>query len=142
MNLLDLITAYAPTIGVIATAFFGYKASSNESTGKLRFEELKSNLITIKSEVDKVKEIGHQNNQEVKEVNDKLELHDESHLVVLYNRLKKDIGLAVSRGYTTSEEFNFISRMYTNYQALGGNGYISKLYEDFTHLSIKEEHYD
>ncbi|MGT2926851.1 hypothetical protein ACVR0E_06880 [Streptococcus cuniculipharyngis] len=138
VTILDIISNYAPTVGMIATAFFGYKASTNESVGKARFEELKGELGAIRSDVNVVQEIGQLNNKEVKQVNDKLDLHDESHLIVMYNRLKKDINLAFKRGYTTSEEFAFITRMHSNYKALGGNGYIDRLYDDFKQLTIKE----
>ena len=84
MTISDLIAHLAPTIGVIATGWFGMRASKSGDLNKKQFNELKDELETIHNSVDSVKEVGEDNNKKISEVNDKLVVHDEAHLFTMY----------------------------------------------------------
>lgn len=137
-ELLTTIGAFAPTIGVVATGLFGYMAARSNNLSKSQFSELKGNLDTITTNVDNLQATAEQSNVALQEVQDKLSLHDESHLAQMRRHLDRDINQALVLGWTNSKEFELISRMYQNYKKLGGNGYIDRLIEDYQDLPIKE----
>lgn len=137
-ELLTTVGALAPTIGVIATGLFGYMASRANNLSKEQFNELKGNLSTITNNVDALQATAEANNVTLREVQDKLNLHDESHLAQMRRHLDKDIKQALTLGQTNPKEYELISRMYQNYKALSGNGYIDRLFEDYQELPIKE----
>ena len=89
MGLSELIAHLAPTLGVIATGWFGMKASKSANLNKEQFNELKDELGTIQKSVETVKVVGEDNNRKIDEVNEKLAVHDEAHLVTMYLRLDK-----------------------------------------------------
>ena len=138
MNLSDLIAHLAPTFGMIATGWFGMKASKSANLNKEQFNELKGELNTIQKSVEIVKEVGEDNNKKIDEVNDKLVVHDEAHLVTMYLRLERDISTAIDRGYTTVHEADIIHKMHTSYKKLGGNGYIDALYSKYNNLEVRK----
>lgn len=131
-KIIHAITQLAPTIGVIATGWFGMKASKSGNLNKEQFHELKDELNTIHA-------IGEDNKQKITEVNEKLIVHDEAHLVTMYLRLERDITVALKRGYTTVHESDIIHKMHSSYKALGGNGRIDALFNKFLNLDISEE---
>lgn len=133
----DLIAHLAPTIGVIATGWFGMKASKSANLNKDQFNELKDELGTIQNSVKAVKEVGEDNNKKIDEVNDKLAVHDEAHLVTMYLRLERDMTVAINRGYTTIHESDIVHKMHKNYKQLGGNGYIDSLYKKYEALEVR-----
>ena len=137
MTFSDLIAHLAPTIGVIATGWFGMKASKSANLNKEQFNELKDELGAIQETVKVVKEVGKDNNKKIDEVNDKLAVHDEAHLVTMYLRLERDISTAIERGYTTVHESDIVHRMHKNYKQLGGNGYIDSLYKKYEKLEVR-----
>lgn len=138
MSLSDLIAHLAPTFGMIATGWFGMKASKSANLNKEQFNELKGELNTIQKSVEIVKEVGEDNNKKIDEVNDKLVVHDEAHLVTMYLRLERDISTAIDRGYTTVHEADIIHKMHTSYKKLGGNGYIDALYSKYNNLEVRK----
>lgn len=139
MSLSDLIAHLAPTIGVVATGWFGLKASKSANLNKEQFNELKDELDTIQKSVETVQEVGEDNNKKINEVNEKLAVHDEAHLVTMYLRLERDISTAIKRGYTTVHESDIIHKMHKSYKKLGGNGYIDALYKKYNNLDVREQ---
>lgn len=133
----ELIAHLAPTLGVIATGWFGMKASKSANLNKEQFNELKDELGTIKKSVETVKVVGEDNNRKIDEVNEKLAVHDEAHLVTMYLRLERDISTAIKRGYTTVHESDIIHKMHKSYKKLGGNGYIDALYSKYVNLEVR-----
>lgn len=139
MSLADLIAHLAPTIGVVATGWFGMKASKSANLNKEQFNELKGELGSIQHAVETVQEVGEDNNKKINEVNEKLAVHDEAHLVTMYLRLERDISTAIKRGYTTVHESDIIHKMHKSYKKLGGNGYIDALYKKYNNLEVREQ---
>lgn len=137
MTFSDLIAHLAPTIGVIATGWFGMKASKSANLNKEQFNELKDELGAIQETVKVVKEVGKDNNKKIDEVNDKLVVHDEAHLITMYLRLERDMTVAINRGYTTIHESDIVHKMHASYKKLGGNGYIDSLYKKYEILEVR-----
>lgn len=137
MTLSDLIAHLAPTVGVVATGWFGMKASKSVNLNKEQFNELKDELGTIQISVNNIREVGEDNNKKISEVNNKLIVHDDAHLVTMYLRLERDMTSAIQRGYTTVHESDIIHKMHKNYKKLGGNGYIDSLYNKYNILEVR-----
>ena len=137
MNISDLIDHLAPTIGVIATGWFGMKASKPANLNKEQFSELKGELNTIQESVEVVQDLGEFNGEKINELNDKLVVHDEAHLVTMYLRLERDITKELERGYTTVHNSDVIHKMHSSYKKLGGNGYIDALYKKYINLEVR-----
>ncbi|WP_295495952.1 hypothetical protein [uncultured Streptococcus sp.] len=137
MNISDLIDHLAPTIGVIATGWFGMKASKSANLNKEQFSELKGELNTIQESVEVVQDLGEFNGEKINELNDKLVVHDEAHLVTMYLRLERDITKELERGYTTVHNSDVIHKMHSSYKKLGGNGYIDALYKKYINLEVR-----
>ena len=137
MNVSDLIAHLAPTVGVVATGWFGMKASKSANLNKEQFGELKGELSTIQQSVEVVQELGKFNGEKINELNDKLVVHDEAHLVTMYLRLERDINKELERGYTTVHNSDVIHKMHSSYKKLGGNGYIDALYKKYINLEVR-----
>ncbi|WP_369351046.1 hypothetical protein AB6M97_02090 [Streptococcus hillyeri] len=137
-QVLDMVGALAPTIGVIATGAFGYMASRSNNLSKSQFNEIKSGLDEQRESINQLNATADSNNEALKNVQSKLDLHDEAHLSTMYLRLERDIKHALERGNTSAEEYKLIGRMHKNYKALGGNGYIDKLMEKYEQLQMEE----
>lgn len=137
MNVSDLIAHLAPTVGVVATGWFGMKASKSANLNKEQFGELKRELSTIQESVEVVQELGEINGEKINELNDKLAVHDEAHLVTMYLRLERDITKELERGYTTVHNSDVIHKMHSSYKKLGGNGYIDALYRKYINLEVR-----
>jgi hypothetical protein len=133
----DLIAHLAPTVGVIATGWFGLTASKSANLNKQQFNELKNELGTIQNAVETVQDLGHSNGEILADVNKKLLVHDEAHLVTMYLRLERDMTTAINRGYTTVHESDVIHKMHKSYKNLGGNGYIDSLYQKYNILEVR-----
>lgn len=123
----------------MATGWFGLKASKSANLNKEQFNELKDELGTIQKSVETVQEVSEDNNKKINEVNEKLAVHDEAHLVTMYLRLERDISTAIKRGYTTVHESDIIHKMHKSYKKLGGNGYIDALYKKYNNLDVREQ---
>ena len=122
-KMIHAITQLAPTIGVVATGWFGMRASKAGHLNQEQFKELKGELSTIHA-------IGEDN---------KLAVHDEAHLATMYLRLERDITTALKRGYTTVHESDIVHKMHSSYKKLGGNGRIDALFNKYLNLEIAEE---
>lgn len=114
------------------------KASKSANLNKEQFNELKDELGTIHKTVETVKSVGEDNNRKIDEVNEKLVVHDEAHLVTMYLRLERDITTAINRGHTTVHESDIIHKMHKSYKKLGGNGYIDALYKKYNNLDVRD----
>nr|DAS31566.1 MAG TPA: hypothetical protein [Caudoviricetes sp.] len=131
-KMIHAIAQLAPTIGVIATGWFGMRASKAGNLNQEQFKELKGELSTIHA-------IGEENKQNITEINNKLAVHDEAHLATMYLRLERDITVALKRGYTSVHESDIIHKMHSSYKKLGGNGRIDALFNKYLNLEIAEE---
>lgn len=136
-KMIHAIAQLAPTIGVIATGWFGMRASKSGDLNKRQFNDLKDELGTIQSSVNDIRVVGEDNNRKISEVNDKLVVHDEAHLVTMYLRLERDMTTAINRGYTTVHESDIVHKMHSSYKKLGGNGYIDSLYNKYVNLEVR-----
>ena len=93
----------------------------------------------VKVKIKDVQETACDSNAKIDEVQEKLKLHDEAHLVTMRMRLDRDIRRAIRRGFTTKDEFYVVENMHKSYKALGGNGYIDHLYNNFEALQIRDD---
>ena len=125
------------TIGADVAGWFGVRTIKAGNLNKEQFNELKDELGTIQSSVNDIRVVGEDNNRKISEVNDKLVVHDEAHLVTMYLRLERDMTSAIQRGYTTVHESDIIHKMHKNYKKLGGNGYIDSLYNKYNILEVR-----
>ena len=125
------------TIGAVVAGWFGVRTIKAGNLNKEQFHELKDELGTIRSSVNDIRVVGEDNNRKISEVNDKLVVHDEAHLVTMYLRLERDMTSAIQRGYTTVHESDIIHKMHKNYKKLGGNGYIDSLYNKYNILEVR-----
>lgn len=125
------------TIGAVVAGWFGVRTIKAGNLNKEQFHELKDELGTIQSSVNDIRLVGEDNNRKISEVNDKLVVHDEAHLVTMYLRLERDMTSAIQRGYTTVHESDIIHKMHSNYKKLGGNGYIDSLYSKYNILEVR-----
>lgn len=125
------------TIGAVVAGWFGVRTIKARNLNKEQFHELKDELGTIQSSVNDIRVVGEDNNRKISEVNDKLVVHDEAHLVTMYLRLERDMTTAINRGYTTVHESDIVHKMHGIYKKLGGNGYIDSLYSKYTQLEVR-----
>nr|DAN31692.1 MAG TPA: hypothetical protein [Caudoviricetes sp.] len=139
MSLADLIAHLGPTLTAIASGWFGMKAVTASNLSKKQFDEIKDELGTIQKSVETVQEVGEENNKKINEVNEKLAVHDEAHLVTMYLRLERDINTALKRGHTSVHESDVIHKMHQSYKKLGGNGYIDALFNKYIKLEVREQ---
>ena len=139
MSLADFIAHLGPTLTAIASGWFGMKAVTASNLSKKQFDEIKDELGTIQKSVETVQEVGEDNNKKINEVNEKLAVHDEAHLVTMYLRLERDINTALKRGHTSVHESDVIHKMHQSYKKLGGNGYIDALFNKYIKLEVREQ---
>ena len=125
------------TIGAVVAGWFGVRTIKAGNLNKEQFHELKDELGTIHSSVNDIREVGEDNNRKRSEVNNKLGVHDEAHLVTMYLRLERDMTTAINRGYTTVHESDIVHKMHGSYKKLGGNGYIDSLYNKYVNLEVR-----
>ena len=93
----------------------------------------------VKGKIKDVQETACDSNAKIDDVQAKLKLHDDAHLVTMRMRLDRDIRRAIRRGFTTKDEFYVVENMHNSYKALGGNGYIDHLYNNFEALQIRDD---
>lgn len=128
----NVISVLSPII----IAWLGYKVpkKSKELT-----DQIISELNDVKKQIEDVQTTADENNAKIDEVQEKLKLHDDAHLVTMRMRLDRDIRRAIRRGFTTKDEFYVVENMHNSYKALGGNGYIDHLYNNFEALQIRDD---
>ncbi|HEL1894862.1 TPA: hypothetical protein TX926_001305 [Streptococcus suis] len=128
-NILNIIGAVAPTIGVIATGGFGYLAARSNNLNKAQFGELKQGMEDIKDDVSNLKKVAVQ-----EEIDTLKNSGRSSRRYTLY----KDLDTAIARGWTTLEERREIAKLFESYKILGGNGEIETMYQIYIQLPMKE----
>ena len=90
-----------------------------------QIENLSNEVKKTQSQVEEVTEIGRQNRS--------------SNKSIMSYRLHKEFGEALIKGYTTTDDFEELSGLYTNYKEIGGNGKIEALYNRYRKLPIRKE---
>ncbi|MGQ7337075.1 hypothetical protein ACTGYP_03985 [Streptococcus suis] len=137
-NILNIIGAVAPTIGVIATGGFGYLAARSNNLNKAQFGELKQNMEDIKDDVSNVKKVVDGNRSSLNDVKEEVSTLKNSSRSSRRYLLYKDLEMAIERGWTTLEERREIAKLFDSYKILGGNGEIETMYQIYIQLPIKE----
>ena len=125
-----------PSASPIIIAWLSYKL---QKKAKEETDKIVSELTDVKKQIKDVQETACDSNTKIDEVQAKLKLHDEAHLVTMRMRLDRDIRRAIRRGFTTKDEFYVVENMHNSYKALGGNGYIDHLYNNFEALQIRDD---
>ncbi|MGQ7367286.1 hypothetical protein ACTGXS_06975 [Streptococcus suis] len=137
-DILNIIGAVAPTIGVIATGGFGYLAARSNNLNKAQFGELKQSMEDIKDDVSNVKKVVSDNRNSLNDVKEEVETLKNSSRSSRRYLLYKDLEIAIERGWTTLEERREIAKLFDSYKILGGNGEIETMYQIYIQLQIKE----
>ncbi|MDW8759690.1 hypothetical protein Q7W32_07645 [Streptococcus suis] len=137
-NILNIIGAVAPTIGVIATGGFGYLAARSNNLNKAQFGELKQGMEDIKDDVSNVKKVVSDNRNSLNDVKEEVETLKNSSRSSRRYLLYKDLEMAIERGWTTLEERREIAKLFDSYKILGGNGEIETMYQIYIQLPMKE----
>ncbi|HFI0423934.1 TPA: hypothetical protein ACGOWZ_000496 [Streptococcus suis] len=137
-QILHIIGAVAPTIGVIATGGFGYLAARSNNLNKAQFGELKQGMEDIKDDVSNVKKVVGDNRNSLNAVKEEVETLKNSSRSSRRYLLYKDLEMAIERGWTTLEERREIAKLFDSYKILGGNGEIETMYQIYIQLPMKE----
>ncbi|MGQ7357780.1 hypothetical protein ACTGWZ_01440 [Streptococcus suis] len=137
-QILHIIGAVAPTIGVIATGGFGYLAARSNNLNKAQFGELKQSMEDIKDDVSNVKKVVDGNRSSLNDVKEEVSTLKNSSRSSRRYLLYKDLEIAIERGWTTLEERREIAKLFDSYKILGGNGEIETMYQIYIQLQIKE----
>ncbi|HFI0107607.1 TPA: hypothetical protein ACGORX_001986 [Streptococcus suis] len=137
-QILHIIGAVAPTIGVIATGGFGYLAARSNNLNKAQFGELKQGMEDIKDDVSNVKKVVGDNRNSLNDVKEEVETLKNSSRSSRRYLLYKDLEMAIERGWTTLEERREIAKLFDSYKILGGNGEIETMYQIYIQLPMKE----
>ena len=125
-----------PVATPIVVAWLGYKMpkKSKELT-----DQIISELNDVKGKIKDVQTTTSESNKKISQIQDKQKLHDDAHQVIMRMRLDRDIRRAIRRGYTTKDECSIVDSMYSSYKALGGNGFIDRLYDNFGKLPFEDD---
>ncbi|HEL2201666.1 TPA: hypothetical protein TZE08_001239 [Streptococcus suis] len=137
-NILNIIGAVAPTIGVIATGGFGYLAARSNNLNKAQFGELKQGMEDIKDDVSNLKKIADDNQVSLVAVQEEMDTLKNSGRSSRRYTLYKDLDTAIERGWTTLEERREIAKLFDSYKILGGNGEVETMYQIYIQLPMKE----
>ena len=129
-------TNVLPSASPIIIAWLSYKLpkKAKEETEKIVLE-----LTDVKKQIKDVQTTAKDSNSKIDEVQEKLKIHDEAHLNTMRLRLDRDMRRAIRRKYTSRDEYSLVESMHKSYKALGGNGYIDRLFSDFEKLDIRAE---
>lgn len=90
-----------------------------------QIESLSNEVKKTQTQVEEVTEIGRQNRR--------------SNKSIISYRLHQEFGEAILKGYTTRDDFEELSGLYTNYKEIGGNGKIEALYNRYRKLPIRKD---
>ena len=129
-------TSVMPVLTPTIIAWISYRLPKK---AKEETEKIVSELTDVKKQIEDVQTTAKDSNSKIDEVQAKLKLHDDAHLVTMRMRLDRDIRRAIRRGFTTKDEFYVVENMHKSYKALGGNGYIDHLYNNFEALQIRDD---
>lgn len=129
-------TSVMPVLTPTIIAWISYRLPKK---AKEETDKIVSELTDVKKQIKDVQTTAKDSNTKIDEVQAKLKLHDDAHLVTMRMRLDRDIRRAIRRGFTTKDEFYVVENMHNSYKALGGNGYIDHLYNNFEALQIRDD---
>ena len=130
------LTSIVPVLTPTIIAWISYRLPKK---AKEETDKIVSELTDVKKQIKDVQTTAKDSNSKIDEVQAKLKLHDDAHLVTMRMRLDRDIRRAIRRGFTTKDEFYVVENMHNSYKALGGNGYIDHLYNNFEALQIRDD---
>lgn len=125
-----------PVATPIVVAWLGYKMPKKT---KEQTDQIISELNDVKGKIKDVQTTTSESNKKISQIQDKQKLHDDAHQVIMRMRLDRDIRRAIRRGYTTKDECSIVDSMYSSYKALGGNGFIDRLYDNFGKLPFEDD---
>lgn len=125
-----------PVATPIVVAWLGYKMPKKT---KEQTDQIISELNDVKKQIKDVQTTTSENNKKISQIQDKQKLHDDAHQVIMRMRLDRDIRRAIRRGFTNKDECSIVDSMYASYKALGGNGFIDRLYGTFGKLPFKDD---
>lgn len=126
-------TSVMPVLTPTIIAWISYRLPKK---AKEETDKIVSELEDVKKQINDAHKTAKDSNAKIDEVQEKLKVHDEAHLNTMKLRLDRDMRRAIRRKYTSSDEFSLVESMHKSYKALGGNGYIDRLYCDFEKLDI------
>lgn len=129
-------TSVMPVLTPTIIAWISYRLPKK---AKEETDKIVSELEDVKKQIDEAHKTAKDSNAKIDEVQEKLKIHDEAHLSTMRLRLDRDMRWAIRRGYTSRDEFSLVESMHKSYKALGGNGYIDRLFSDFEKLDIRTE---
>lgn len=129
-------TSVMPVLTPTIIAWISYRLPKK---AKEETDKIVSELTDVKKQIEDVQTTAKDSNSKIDEVQEKLKIHDEAHLNTMKLRLDRDMRRAIRRGFTSKDEFSLVESLHKSYKALGGNGYIDRLFNDFGKLGIKED---
>ncbi|ORO94773.1 hypothetical protein [Streptococcus mitis] len=129
-------TSVMPVLTPTIIAWISYRLPKK---AKEETDKIVSELEDVKKQIDEAHKTAKDSNAKIDEVQEKLKVHDEAHLNTMKLRLGRDMRRAIRRKYTSRDEFSLVESMHKSYKALGGNGYIDRLFSDFEKLDIRAE---
>ncbi|WP_105210736.1 hypothetical protein [Streptococcus suis] len=137
-QILHIIGAVAPTIGVIATGGFGYLAARSNNLNKAQFGELKQGMEDIDGRLTTLQNVADENKANGESIKKEVDTLKNSSRSSRRYTLYKDLDTAIARGWTTLEERREIAKLFESYKILGGNGEIETMYQIYIQLPMKE----
>lgn len=129
-------TSVMPVLTPTIIAWISYRLPKK---AKEETDKIVSELEDVKNQINEAHKTAKDSNAKIDEVQEKLKVHDEAHLNTMKLRLGRDMRRAIRRKYTSRDEFSLVESMHKSYKALGGNGYIDRLFSDFEKLDIRAE---
>lgn len=129
-------TSVMPVLTPTIIAWISYRLPKK---AKEETDKIVSELEDVKNQINEAHKTAKDSNAKIDEVQEKLKVHDEAHLNTMRLRLDRDMRRAIRRKYTSRDEYSLVESMHKSYKALGGNGYIDRLFSDFEKLDIRAE---
>lgn len=129
-------TSVMPVLTPTIIAWISYRIPKK---AKEETDKIVSELEDVKNQINEAHKTAKDSNAKIDEVQEKLKVHDEAHLNTMRLRLDRDMRRAIRRKYTSRDEYSLVESMHKSYKALGGNGYIDRLFSDFEKLDIRAE---
>lgn len=129
-------TSVMPVLTPTIIAWISYRLPKK---AKEETDKIVSELEGVKEQINEAHKTAKDSNAKIDEVQEKLKVHDEAHLNTMRLRLDRDMRRAICRKYTSRDEYSLVESLHKSYKALGGNGYIDRLFSDFEKLDIRAE---
>ena len=118
-----VVVSQIVTVVILPAVKWWLDKSNKQLIGQ--FESLSNEVKKTQTQVEVVTEIGRQNRRSNKNI--------------ISYKLHKEFGEAILKGYTTRDDFEELSGLYTSYKEIGGNGKIEALYKRYTELPIRKD---